>query len=117
MTGPADATRAVIDIYDIFGFASQTLQGADRLAEHMGGGGGGNGTLVLVPDLLEGHYAEHGWVPPDTPAKQEAFGRLLEGPASVQRAVGRLLEVRRLVGERYPGVDGHVAVGGLCWGG
>ncbi|ROW04617.1 hypothetical protein VPNG_07472 [Cytospora leucostoma] len=111
VTGPADATRAVIDIYDIFGFASQTLQGADRLAEHMGG------ALVLVPDLLDGSYAEHGWIPPDTPEKQRAFGRLLEGPANIQRAVGRLARVRALLGERYPGVEGHVAVGGLCWGG
>ncbi|KAK7740566.1 hypothetical protein SLS53_005410 [Cytospora paraplurivora] len=102
VTGPADATRAVIDIYDIFGFASQTLQGADRLAEHIGD------ALVLVPDLLEGSYAEHGWIPPDTPEKQEAFGRLLAGPADIQRAVGRLLWVG-CAGEG-PRADGHFSV-------
>jgi hypothetical protein len=37
-------------VYDIFGPASQTLQGADGIATALG-------ALVLVPDLLEGKYA------------------------------------------------------------
>lgn len=101
----------MIDIYDVFGFASQTLLGADRLAEHMGD------TLVLVPDLLGGSYARHEWIPPDTPEKQTSFQDFIGGPANIPRAVGRVVSVRREVAERYPGVEGHVAVGGLCWGG
>lgn len=31
-TGPADATKAILVIYDIFGFFPQTIQGADILA-------------------------------------------------------------------------------------
>lgn len=111
ITGPAGATRAVITIYDAFGFASQTLQGADRLAEHMGD------TLVLVPDFLEGDYARHEWIPPNTPEKQKAFQNFIGGPANIPKAVKRLVGVRGALAERYPGVDGHVAVGGLCWGG
>lgn len=32
VTGPADATKAIVVIYDIFGFFDQTVQGADILA-------------------------------------------------------------------------------------
>lgn len=32
VTGPSDATKAIIVIYDIFGYFDQTLQGADILA-------------------------------------------------------------------------------------
>lgn len=111
VTGPAGATRAVITIYDAFGFASQTLQGADRLAEHMGD------TLVLVPDFLEGDYARHEWIPPNTPEKQKSFQDFIGGPANIPKTVKRLVRVRGALAERYPGVDEHVAVGGLCWGG
>lgn len=111
VTGPADATRAVIDIYDVFGPASQTIQGADRLSQHIGG------CLVFVPDLLEGKYVKSEWMPPDTPEKQKLFGEFRAGPAQAGPAVEKLLRVRREVGERYPGVEDHIAVGGLCWGG
>lgn len=114
VTGPADATRAIIDIYDVFGFAPQTLQGADRLAAHLGN------TLVFVPDFLEGHYVQPEWLPADTPEKQKAFEEFrAAGPVSLERAVPNLLRLRaELVAPgRYPAVDDHVAVGGLCWGG
>ena len=32
VTGPADATKAIVVVYDIFGYFDQTLQGADILA-------------------------------------------------------------------------------------
>lgn len=32
VTGPKDATKAIIVIFDIFGYFDQTLQGADILA-------------------------------------------------------------------------------------
>lgn len=32
VTGPADATKAIVVIYDIFGYFDQTVQGADILA-------------------------------------------------------------------------------------
>lgn len=60
MTGPANATRAVVDIYDVFGLASQTLQGADRLSQHIGD------CLVFVSDLLDGNYVKPDWLPPDS---------------------------------------------------
>lgn len=32
VTGPADATKAIVVVYDIFGYFDQTLQGSDILA-------------------------------------------------------------------------------------
>lgn len=101
----------MVDIYDVFGFAPQTLQGADRLAQHLGD------TLVLIPDFLKGNYVLPEWLPPDTAEKQQAFQDFRAGPGNIQTAAENLLAVRRAVAERYPAADGHVAVGGLCWGG
>ncbi|POS80165.1 dienelactone hydrolase family protein [Diaporthe helianthi] len=101
VTGPANATRAVIDIYDVFGLASQTLQGADRLSQHIGD------CLVFVPDLLDGNYVKPEWLPPDTPEKQKLFGEFRAGPGNAQKAVERVMRVRREIGEKYPAVEGH----------
>lgn len=111
MTGPANATRAVIDIYDVFGLAPQTIQGADRLSQHLGE------CLVLVPDLLEGNYVKPDWLPPDTPEKQKLFAEFRAGPGQAEKNIEKLLKVRKELGERWPGVEDHVALGGLCWGG
>lgn len=111
ITGPSTATRAVITIYDVFGFCPQTLQGADRLAQLLGD------TLILVPDFLEGNYVQHDWLPPDTPEKQSLFVAFRSGPGALEPNVAALLRVRNAVGEKWPAVDAHVAVGGLCWGG
>ncbi len=46
VTGPADATKAIITVYDIFGASSQTLQGADLISAAVG-------SLVLIPDWFE----------------------------------------------------------------
>ncbi|KAG6365161.1 hypothetical protein INS49_006768 [Diaporthe citri] len=102
VTGPANATRAVIDIYDVFGLASQTIQGADRLSQHIGD------CLVLVPDLLEGNYVQPDWLPPDTPEKQKLFAEFRAGPGDAGKAVEKLLKVRKEVGEKWPGVEDHV---------
>lgn len=99
VTGPADADRAVIDIYDVFGFANQTLQGADRLAQHLGG------TLVFVPDFLEGNYVQSGWLSADAAEKQKLFAAFRAGPGSIEKAVANLLRVRKEISERYPAVD------------
>ncbi|KAJ9137283.1 Dienelactone hydrolase family protein [Pleurostoma richardsiae] len=111
ITGPEDATSAIIDIYDVFGPAPQTLQGADRLAEHL------PTALVLVPDFTEGEYCQAAWFPPDTEEKQAKLKDFMAGPANFERNVDKVLEVRREIGARWPGVEEHVAVGGLCWGG
>ncbi|EOO04129.1 putative dienelactone hydrolase family protein [Phaeoacremonium minimum UCRPA7] len=39
------------------------------------------------------------------------------GPAGIEANVERLLKFRKALSEKYPAVDDHTAVGGLCWGG
>lgn len=111
ITGPSTATRAAITIYDVFGFCPQTLQGADRLAQLLGD------TLVFVPDFLQGNYVQPDWLPPDTPEKQKLFMDFRNGPGALEPNVAALVKLRKEVGEKWPAVDEHVAVGGLCWGG
>lgn len=102
----------MIFIYDVFGFASQTLQGADRLAQHLG-----QDAVVLVPDLLQGAYVQPEWLPSDTPEKQRLFADFRAGPGRAAAATEGLLVVRREAGGRWPAAEGRVAAGGLCWGG
>ncbi|KAM0813305.1 putative Dienelactone hydrolase family protein [Seiridium cardinale] len=87
VTGDSYSTRAVIFIYDIFGPAPQSLQGADRLASSLNG-------------------------------LKAAFAKFRAEQAGIPPNVERLLEVRRLAGEKWPSVgeDGW-GVFGLCWGG
>lgn len=57
VTGSETATTGILLIYDIFGFASQTLQGADILAtsdKH-------HEYKVFIPDFLLGEYAQKEW--------------------------------------------------------
>lgn len=57
MTGPADATKGLVSIFDIFGYFDQTLQGADILAtsnEHQR-------HKVFIPDWFKGHPVPTEW--------------------------------------------------------
>jgi hypothetical protein len=45
VTGNVDCRTGLVDIYDVFGLASQTIQGADLLAARLN-------AVVLVPDFF-----------------------------------------------------------------
>jgi hypothetical protein len=60
-TGPSDAKKAILIVYDIFGFFPQTIQGADVLAT----GDKENQYQVFMPDFFEGSPADISWYPPD----------------------------------------------------
>ena len=70
VTGPSNASQAILAVYDIFGFFPQTIQGADILAhsdkEHP--------YQVFVPDFFDGEPADISWYPPDTKEKGEKLG-------------------------------------------
>jgi dienelactone hydrolase len=110
ITGPPDAKAAVVFVYDIFGPAPQILQGADRLAAH-------TASLVVMPDFFEGEAPSSGWFPVDTDEKKERFAKFRAEKAGFEGNGEKLLAVRKALGERWPGVEGHVGVFGLCWGG
>ena len=70
VTGPADADKAILSVYDIFGFFPQTLQGADILAES----DTERKYQVFLPDFFAGQPAKLEWYPPDNEDKQAKLG-------------------------------------------
>ncbi|KAG4439672.1 hypothetical protein IFR05_004869 [Cadophora sp. M221] len=109
ITGPSDAKKAILDIYDIFGIAPQTIQGADALSAALG-------VLVFVPDFLKGDYAKGEWFGNPTPenekAKTELFGRAMAFEPHA-KAVPKFVEDTK---RTKWAVDAWGALG-LCWGG
>ena len=97
-------------MYDVFGLAPQTLQGADRLSALAS-------ALVLVPDFFDGDAASPDWFPADTPEKEAARNGFLRERADVGAAVERLVALRGELAARWPGVEDRVGVFGLCFGG
>ncbi|KAH8590297.1 hypothetical protein B0O99DRAFT_599161 [Bisporella sp. PMI_857] len=60
VTGSRSSKKAILVIYDIFGFFPQTLQGADILASSP------EGYQIFMPDFFEGAPASIDWYPPVT---------------------------------------------------
>jgi hypothetical protein len=56
VTGPSDATKAIVVIYDIFGYFDQTLQGADILAHS-----DKQKYKVFIPDWFKGNPCPIEW--------------------------------------------------------
>ncbi|KAI0114601.1 hypothetical protein F4776DRAFT_638173 [Hypoxylon sp. NC0597] len=108
--GPQSPQRAIIDIYDVFGLAPQTLQGADRLSTALN-------ALVIVPDFFGGVYVQPAWLPADTDEKKAAFAKFQREQAAIPENVEKLIEVRKAAGEKWPSVGDRWGVFGLCWGG
>jgi dienelactone hydrolase len=54
VTGSVSAKKAILVIYDIFGFFPQTIQGADILAAS-------EEYQVFMPDFFEGQPADIAW--------------------------------------------------------
>ncbi|KAH8676840.1 hypothetical protein BGZ60DRAFT_403552 [Tricladium varicosporioides] len=112
VTGPANAKKGLICLYDVFGFAPQTLQGADLLSQTLN-------TLVVLPDILAGRYAQATW-----------FHELIETGPEVEKTkaefmayamdfvpwAGKFYEVMKDAKSKWSGVESWGAYG-LCWGG
>lgn len=109
ITGPHGATTAIIDIYDIFGFSPQTIQGADILSTRLN-------ALVLLPDFFHGDGAKHEWLPADTEEKMSALMGFVESKADFKTNLCVLGEVVKVYRETFSGVKTWGALG-LCWGG
>ncbi|KAL7814381.1 Alpha/Beta hydrolase protein [Trichoderma gracile] len=110
IVGPEDATKGIVDIYDIFGIWPQTIQGADRLAAH-------TGFLVLVPDFFDGTGLDINAVPMDTPEKAQKVQDFISTTGNPQANVEKLLALRKALADKYPAIEGHWGLFGLCWGG
>ncbi|KAK8072169.1 hypothetical protein PG996_005517 [Apiospora saccharicola] len=112
VTGPKDAAKGVLVIYDIFGYYEQTLQGADIMSnsdDHQK-------YKVVMPDWFKGEPApSRGEFPPDTEEKQKNLGAFFGRfpPPSVAEKVPAYMEAAK---EKFPEVK-EWAILGYCWGG
>jgi dienelactone hydrolase len=106
ITGPLTSKKAIIDIYDVFGLASQTLQGADLLAAAVG-------AIVLVPDFLKGQVAKEEWFTTQEMSEEKAaFFKIL----ALDENTKKLTDFLEVAKGEYSGVESWGAFG-LCWGG
>jgi len=107
MVGPEGTGRAIILVYDIFGYFPQTLQGADILAEACQ-------ARVLMPDFFKGKP-----FPPDKhPPKDEADAALLQlFFGTTANPISTLPSITAVGKELKKEGASKVGVVGFCWGG
>jgi len=106
VTGPADATKAIVVAEDIFGFFDQTVQGADILAtsdEH-------TKYRVFFPDLLKNDPCPIEWYPPTDEDKKKKLGAWF-GKHSPQEAAGELVKFVNELKESNPGIKSWGIIG------
>ncbi|KAI8624894.1 alpha/beta-hydrolase [Xylariaceae sp. FL1651] len=110
VTGPSDAKKGVIMIYDIFGYYPQTLQGADIIATS-----DATKYKVFIPDWFKGDPCPIEWFPPDNEEKQKKLGGFFQknSPPSV---AAKVPDYQKAVSEKYPEIK-EWAILGFCWGG
>lgn len=98
-----------MDIYDVFGMSSQTMQGADLLAARLN-------AVVLIPDFFDGEPLKHEYVPADTEEKKQMIAEFMAHKANIARNVGVVTEAVQEYRARFSAVCKWGAFG-LCWGG
>ncbi|THW15756.1 alpha/beta-hydrolase [Aureobasidium pullulans] len=112
VTGPSDAKKALLVIYDIFGFKDQTIQGADILATS----DKENQYKVFMPDFFEGKPVDISDYPPDTKEKGERLGKFFETTGAPPKTVGRIPKVIDEIKSQNQSIQSWGIVG-FCWGG
>ncbi|KND89872.1 putative AIM2 family protein C30D10.14 [Tolypocladium ophioglossoides CBS 100239] len=111
VTGPADATKAIVLIFDIFGYFDQTVQGADILAY----GDDTQKYRVFIPDWFKGKPCPIEWYPPDTEEKHKKLGHFFSTfpPAKI---AGYVPGYVKALEEKNPSLS-KFGIMGMCWGG
>ncbi|KAK4453491.1 Carboxymethylenebutenolidase [Podospora aff. communis PSN243] len=110
VTGPHDATKGIVVIYDIFGYFDQTIQGADILATSSD-----QKFKVFIPDWFAGNPCPIEWYPPDNEDKQKKLGAWFGGNPP-NGAAERLPGLVKALEAKYPSIKSW-GVFGFCWGG
>ncbi|KAF9874677.1 dienelactone hydrolase family protein [Colletotrichum karsti] len=111
VTGPPSARNAIVVLYDIFGFQSQVLQGADILALS----DKNNPYRVFMPDFFEGKAADISWYPPTTEKHRDALGNFFSNTGNPAKAAGRLPGIVEAVKKSNSSIENVFALG-MCWG-
>ncbi|KAL8770430.1 MAG: hypothetical protein Q9209_003856 [Squamulea sp. 1 TL-2023] len=111
VTGPVDATKGIVSIFDIFGYFDQTLQGADILAtsnEHQQ-------HKIFIPDWFKGNPVPTEWYPPNTEEKQKKSSEWF-GSNDPHRVVAALPDYVKALRAANPSIKSW-GILGFCWGG
>lgn len=111
VTGPADATKAIVVVYDIFGYFDQTVQGADILAfsdAHQK-------YKIYMPDWFEGKPCPIEWYPPDNEEKQKGLSNFF-ATFPAPKVAGKVPAYVDAVKQHNSTVTKFALIG-YCWGG
>jgi dienelactone hydrolase len=112
VTGSSSAESAIFYVADIFGFRSQSLQGADILACS----DSEKQRLVFIPDFFDGKPAELEWYPPKDESQQKALSAFFQNQGSPPRAASKIPGLVEEIERQYPSIRSW-AILGFCWGG
>ncbi|KAE8144301.1 hypothetical protein BDV25DRAFT_167159 [Aspergillus avenaceus] len=107
VTGPENASKAILVIYDIFGFFDQTIQGADILAT-----ANEQKYRVFMPDFFEGQPADISWFPPQTDEHKQNLGQFFQTKAVPDKTLSKIPGVLSEAGSFE-----SWSILGYCWGG
>lgn len=110
-TGPSNAKKAILVIYDVFGYFPQTIQGADILAYS----DKEQPYKVFIPDILDAK-AEVSWFPPDTKEKGEKLGHFFKTAADISVLLPKVPKIREALQKQNPEIEAWGLVG-YCFGG
>lgn len=110
VTGPADATKGIVVIYDIFGYFEQTLQGADILAYS-----DEQKYKVYIPDWFQGKPCPIEIYPPDNDEKKKQLGDFF-GTNPPPKVAGLMPDYVKAIKDSNTSIS-KFGVLGFCWGG
>ncbi|ESZ91508.1 hypothetical protein SBOR_8106 [Sclerotinia borealis F-4128] len=117
VTGPTNATSAILLVYDIFGFWTQTLLGADILSATKTSSSP-QGIRVFVPDFFgPGNEADIAYWPANTEEKWDYILKVFEEQAEKGKNMKKLGEFMNILRERDESKNvNRWGVAGYCWG-
>ncbi|KAK3354743.1 Alpha/Beta hydrolase protein [Neurospora tetraspora] len=110
VTGPDDATKGIVVIYDIFGYFDQTIQGADILATS-----DDTKYKVFMPDWFKGEPCPIEWYPPDNDEKKKNLGAFF-GKNPPQGVAEKLPAFVKTLSAKHANIKSWGIIG-YCWGG
>merc|ERR1712187_827259 len=112
VTGPESASKAILIIYDIFGFFPQTIQGADILANS-----NEQEYRVFMPDFFEGQPADITWFPPQTDEHKQKLGNFFQTKAAPPNTLSKIPNVVTEANKLSSRGSFEWSILGYCWGG
>lgn len=99
---------------DVFGFFSQTIQGADILSDS----DARRKYKVFIPDFFDGRPADIAWYPPQTDEHQQKLGQFFQTQAVPDKSLEKIPSIVSKANELAPsGRFESWAILGHCWGG